>query len=175
MKTTLSVLLFVVLFSCSDNQVNKNQYISRIVYATGGCFGQCPIQVIDIDSSLTFHYQGVKFTKDTGLFKGIISVDFWNELNKNLKENDFKKLDSNYFQSVDDQSIEIMIYYNNKVKRIRAQENSAPQEIHRFIKWFDKEFSSLKYDRSSIQHDFPTKYQILIEDQIPLLIPELME
>jgi hypothetical protein len=74
LKFIAAVAFIASLLSCrnivADNRPNE---INRIVFATGGCYGTCPIQVIDLNSSLTTKYHGVRYSDSTGFYRGNIS------------------------------------------------------------------------------------------------------
>jgi hypothetical protein len=59
------IIILTLLFGCSNSHTRENE-IKRIVFATGGCYGQCPVQVIDIDNALTVKYHGIKYTERMG-------------------------------------------------------------------------------------------------------------
>ncbi len=135
------IIIFIVIiataFSCNDKKVNlqrKNE-IHKIVLATGGCFGQCPIQVFSIDSSLTVKYRGVKYTKKNGSYSGSIDKALFDTLNIKLENANYKQLDSTYDGTVDDLLTELIIYYGDEVKHITSSFNDLPDNVQVLYNW----------------------------------------
>lgn len=161
---TLSIL--TLLFGCDNNKDrNRQNEIKRIVFATGGCFGACPIQVIDIDSSLIAKYHGVKYTDSTGFYLGNITSGFWDSININFEKINYKHLDSSYEKSVDDLSTEIFIFYNNNnLKHIFAQSSSLPDSVLKTYEWLTGTIKQMKFIRTNDSLTFPTK----IEKPLPI-------
>jgi hypothetical protein len=150
--------ILISLFSCKDNKVDKRQNgIKRIVFATGGCFGPCAIQVIDFDSSLSVKYSGIKHTNLKGFHRGEITRDFWDSLNLKFESINYKELDSIYDQTVDDLTTELMIYDNdNKIKYIHAQSSSLPDSVLNVYNWLLKSIEKIQLVKTTDSLTFPT-------------------
>lgn len=160
--TILSILTLFI--SCDNNKHGRQNEIKRVVFATGGCYGHCPIQAIEIDSSLKFKYHGVEYTDSIGFFVGNITNDFWDTLNFKFENINYKQLDSSYEHSVDDLSTEIYIYYNNKVKHIHGQSASLPDSVMTVYLWLMKEIKLLKMQPINDSLTFPT----IVEKPLPM-------
>ena len=76
--------LFIILPGLSSDirksEVRENE-IHKIVFATGGCFGICPIQAFSMDSSLTMYYQGFQHSSLKGFYIGKFEEGLWDTLN----------------------------------------------------------------------------------------------
>ena len=178
LKLTLSFTILTLFFSCDNNKTRKQNEIQRVVFATGGCFGNCPVQVIDIDSSLIVKYHGIKYTDNTGYFIGNITAEFWDSLNIKLEKANYKQLDSSYEHSVDDLSTEIYIYYNNKVKHIHGQSSSLPDSVMKVYQWLITEIKQFKMKQTEDSLNFPTimeKPMPLIQQNIKFIPPAIDE
>jgi len=127
------------LMSC-DNHVRRKNEITKIEIATGSCFGPCQSTVTIIDSSLTYKYFGGDTyfglmqnnhnnNKLRGYYSSTISQGFWDTINIKLENINYKHLGTSYQHSVDDQSLEVFIYYGNKIKHIKAQSGSLPDSV----------------------------------------------
>lgn len=164
-KLTMTIIILVALFGCSPNKKSYQQnVINRIVFATGGCFGTCPIQVIDIDSSLTFKYHGVEYTNNLGFYNGKITNGLWDTLNLKLESIKYRQLRASYDHSVDDLSTELYIFYDgNKVKHISGQSASLPDSVMTVYQWLLTSIKKLKFKRTTDSLVFPTQ----IEKHIP--------
>ncbi|RYE13883.1 MAG: hypothetical protein EOP45_20505 [Sphingobacteriaceae bacterium] len=166
-KLTTTIIILITLFGCSPSKKSDRQNaINRIVFATGGCFGTCPIQAIDFDSSLTFKYHGVEYTNNLGFYSGRITNKFWDTLNLKLESIKYRQLDSSYEYSVGDLSTELYIYYNgNKVKHISVQSASLPggqyailpDSIMTVYQWLLTSIKQLKVKRTTDSLFFPTQ------------------
>lgn len=128
------ILLFCLLFGCTGTGGSSNQKdISRIIFATGYCHGECPFQAIEIDSSLAYKYYGGQYAKHKGYFQGVIANDYWDSLNSDLIKLEYWNLDTIYDNTYDDQSIEIIIYSGNHKKHIRGQNKSLPKNLQNLV------------------------------------------
>jgi len=122
-----TVILFSFLLSIACNKtVHKKSEITGIEFATGNCFGPCQLTAIRIDSSLKYQFYGGwapdpdptvpihrNFIK--GYYNGRVSKPLWDSLTAHLRKINYRKLDTSYDHSADDQSLELIIHYDNKV------------------------------------------------------------
>lgn len=168
-KLIITLSILTLFFSCDKNNHRRQNEIKRVVFATGGCYGHCPIQAIELDSSLTVKYHGAKYTDRVGFYIGNITTDFWDTLNLKFENINFKQLDSSYEHSVDDLSTEIYIYYNDKVKHIHGQSASLPNSVMIVYQWLMTEIKQLKMQPTTDSLTFPT----IVEKPLPIPpIPE---
>lgn len=151
------LLLFFALASllaCNNSSAKKDE-ITKIEIATGGCFGPCQSTVVSIDSSLSYKYFGggvsLVFRGDTsnkgklkGYYSATISRAFWDTIKTKLEDINFRRLDTSYQQSVDDQSLEVFIHYGNKLKHIKAQSASLPEGASNVFYYIIKSYKIIK-------------------------------
>lgn len=170
----LTILILVLIIGCNGKNNKQDNEIKRIVFATGGCFGNCPIQSIDIDSTLKFKYHGIRYTDKMGFYFGSVTRGFWDTLNIKLKTLNYKQLDTIYDDSVDDLSTEIFIYYHDKVKHIDGQETSLPDSVMTFYDWLINSIMKLEMKPSKDSLTFPTKIEksVLIPESIKFIPPQ---
>jgi hypothetical protein len=160
-----TLLLAVLCSSCHSRGEKQFNKINKIAFATGGCYGSCPIQVIEIDSSLTFTYHGVKYIKKAGYFQGKATSAFWDTLNVKFEAIGYEGLDTSYETSVDDMATEVFINYgDNKVKHIVGQESSLPDSVMAVYKWLLLSMEHFQYTPSSDSFSFET----IIEKPLPI-------
>ena len=133
------------------------------MFATGGCYGTCPIQAIDIDSTLAFKYHGIEYTDKKGFYTGVVTSDFWDTLNIKLESINYKKLDTAYNHSVDDLSTEIFIYYKDTVKHIYGQSASLPDSVMTVYGWLLNSMRTFELKTTQDSLTFPT----VIEKPLP--------
>jgi hypothetical protein len=171
MRTFTQVLILAVgaILSCclADKNQKKRNNINRVVLATGGCYGNCPIQVIDLDSTLTVRFQGIKYSDNLGFYTGKITQQFWDTLNAKFESIHYTQLDSLYQQSVDDLSTEVIVFYKgNKLKRIVGQSTSLPDSVMTVYQWLM--LSIEKFDLRETQDSliFPTRIEKPIPEQV---------
>ena len=155
----LTILILTLFIGCDSKNNGRNNEIKRIVFATGGCYGTCPIQAIDIDSTLTFKYHGIEYTDNKGFYIGVVTSGFWDTLNIKLESVDYKQLDTMYDRSVDDLSTEIFIYYNDKVKHIYGQSASLPDSVMRVYDWLLKSMRTFELKQTQDSLTFQTRIQ----------------
>ena len=78
MRTLHYLYIFTILsfLSCRSKtkelQIRNNE-IKKISFATGGCYGHCPLLAIEIDSSLSFKFYGGEYTDKKGFYFEICS------------------------------------------------------------------------------------------------------
>jgi hypothetical protein len=156
-KLITTIILFVTMFGCNANKESHRQNtINRIVFATNGCFGTCPIQTIDIDSSLNFKYHGIQHVDNKGFYLGKITKGFWDTLNIKFENIKYRQLDTSYEHTVDDLSTELYVYHNkNKVKYIRGQSISLPDNVREVYYWLLISIKHLKFQKTTDSLVFP--------------------
>lgn len=165
MKNAFMFLVALSLFACKQEKPKKADEISRINFATGGCFGRCPVMAVEMDSSLNFRFYGYEYTKLKGYYTGKISQSFWDSLTTKFEKIDFKQLDSTYEQSVDDLATELIIYYNGQRKHIYGQSMSLPAKLMKLYDWIMDNDTTLhlikNIDTGNISKWFTTRIQHL--------------
>jgi len=112
------------------NENPKNNKISKIEFATSGCFGTCPVYKLTLnrDSLSIFNAQYYNFNKnreviygkEEGVFTTTINKMEFDKLEEILNYCEFDNLDKEYtVMHTDDQTGDLKITYNNgKVKTI---------------------------------------------------------
>lgn len=160
------ILLIVILASSCQRQERRYNEISSVELATGDCFGPCQYTATSIDSSLKFNFFGGPFSPGRtrkvvkGNYTGRISSAFWDSLNKKLEHIHYKLLDTSYQQSVDDQSLELIVYYHNKIKHVKAQSASLPDSVREVFDWIANSYKSVKLEPGTRPFQYHTKAQI---------------
>jgi hypothetical protein len=169
-KTVYIVILFgvIIFFSCNSDTNERSNYsdktkkiqINKIVFGSGGCFGECPMFALEINSDLEVKYRGVMFVENTGFYRGKVSKEFWNELELKLNNMNFLKYDSAYFNSADSQSSEIYIYYSdNKCKLIQGMRPDIPRSLDKFYSWLTESISKMNLEKTNDSLKFITACQ----------------
>jgi hypothetical protein len=127
-------IVFTFVTSCKNVEKRKNE-INKITLLTGTCYGTCPVQTIEVDSSLTIKYHGMEFAKRNGYFIGKISAECWDSINLKFEKINYKELDTSYEHSVDDPPTFLIVDYLNKTKKIRGQTASLPDNVRKTYSW----------------------------------------
>lgn len=169
-QTRAVILLICLLLIACNKTVQKKSEITRIELATGDCFGPCQLTSIRIDSSLKYQFYGGwapdpdptvpihrNFTK--GYYNGRLSKPLWDTLTAHLRKINYRKLDTCYDHSADDQSLELIIHYSNKVKHIKAQSASLPSEVRTVFYEIANSYKSIKLNATKQPIKFETIYQ----------------
>ena len=155
--TTFILALFIC---CQDNVKSKQKdVINKVVFATGGCFGECPFQAISIDNKLKVKYHGVGYSEKIGFYTGVINIDYWDKLKVKLESINFRQLDTSYEDSVDDLATEIFIYYGDDVKHIRGQSSSLPDNVMNVYDWLMNSIKNIKFESTTDSIKFETRIQ----------------
>jgi hypothetical protein len=176
-KSAVVLLSILILFACkSENKNEKDTKIDRIVLATGGCNGRCTYQALDINKSLKVNYFGGEFSKLEGDYHLTIKQLIWDTICEKLNQMEIMECDSVYSRSLDDQTIELIIYSGNNMKRIRGQEFSFPDELRILFYEIIDLTKTMDLKKSKKSHQFPTSCQkendVIIEFIPPMPITE---
>jgi len=134
------------LVGCNLTETNHKPKtdITRICFASGGCFGSCPVLALEIDSSLSYKYYGESFAKPRGCYAGKVTRSFWDSLTTKLEYIGYKNLDSAYNNSVDDIATATIIYYHGGKKHIYAQSESLPDSVWAVIEDIYRSYRQVK-------------------------------
>lgn len=158
MKQLIFPVFLIVFFACNKPKKRVNE-ITKIEIATGGCFGACQLTAVVIDSSLLYRYYGGELPlalfpkpeqreKLVGYYSAKISRELWDSFNFKLEQINYKQLDTSYEKSVDDESLNVLIHYNNKVKHIKAQSTSLPDSVAKVFYYIIKSYKVVKPERT---------------------------
>lgn len=169
MKYCLMFFTTLIFLAACDKQSRRNNEITKIEIATTGCFGFCQPTVVSIDSSLTYRFWGEKIPfisssdsgknkKLIGYYSAKISQAYWDTLNMKLENINYKRLDTMYNHTVDDESLEVFIHYGHEVKRIRAQSGSLPNGVGEAFYYIIKSYKVVK--------PAPTKDTFIFESKL---------
>jgi hypothetical protein len=144
LKVTIIIALFsICLLNCTKEK--KHNKIHKIVFASGGCYGTCPVEVIEIDSSLTYRYHGKMYTDFKGFYTGKITQSLWDSINIKLESANFRDMNTLYEESIDDLTTCVRIYYdNNKVKFVKADQSVLPKKAYEAYNFISKTTKKVK-------------------------------
>lgn len=152
-KYILLILILFTLISCKEKKKRNNE-IKKITLCTGHCFGTCPIQYIEIDSSLLLKYYGEENAKRVGFYMGKISEVDWDTINIRFEKINYKELDTFYEESVDDPPTYLEIKYGNNIKKIRAQFASLPENVINTYYWLINFCNETKLEKTNVKTSF---------------------
>jgi hypothetical protein len=78
---------------------------------------------------------------------GKITSAFWDTLNIKFENVNYRQLDSVYQRTIDDHSIDMLIYHNDTVKHIRGQEASFPKIVRITYNWLMTSIKQIELQR----------------------------
>ena len=156
-----------------DKNKVKTTEINKICIASGGCFGTCPKLAIEINSNLNYRFYGGGYSKLKGIYQGKIEQKNWENICESLEKIEYKKLDSSYSHSVDDLSIETIIYYSTNKKHIYAQESSLPDSVRKVLLNILETYK--KVELSQISNNEYDKFKFETEYQYGISPPPITE
>ena len=161
----------MVMAGCNSHPViqKRNNGLSKVCFATGGCYGNCPLFAIEIDSSLNYKFYGGFLSDSSGYFTGKVSQGFWDTLNTKMEGIHYYALDTLYSGSEDDLNIEAILYFGDNRKRISAREWSLPENVERVFMWIINSYKTITLKRAPYQIPFETQIQYLL----PLPTPQM--
>jgi len=154
------ILIFTILLaSCSRAKKTDNENsITKIEFATGECYGDCTQIAINLDSDLIFNYYGGKNAKLKGFYSGNISEPVWDTLNRKL-EAIHNKGQTDGMGIMDDEEVELIIYYHHKSIHINSTLNSLPDSTRKVIEWLKKSINYVKLNPAKDSIKFGTIFQ----------------
>ena len=150
------ISLSLLALGCNTKKDVQKSKITRVVFATGGCFRSCPILAIDMNATLTVKYHGVMYTTKTGFYRGLLDKHIWDSLTFKLDALNFEHLDSSYSKTIDDLATEILIYHEGKVKHIYGQSASLPVDVMNVYSWLLNSIPTFELKPTSDSLVFPT-------------------
>lgn len=159
-------------FACTNNQLENNRSsITSIEVATGYCHGDCSFTAIQIDKSFNYKYYGGVNAKKQCYYAGKIDSKLWDNFTDQLVKIKYRKLDSIYNNTVDDQSIELIIHDKNGIKHIRAQSESLPPYVSKVFYQIANSYTKVKLAPSNHIIYFNTTAQKFPKIQNPQFPP----
>ncbi len=167
MKPLILLLSALLLISCHKHVKIKTE-ITKIELATGAdCMGPCQHTALAIDSSLCYQFYAAP-SRDSvsvfaihkkGFYTGTISEPLWDSLVTHLEAINYSKLDTSYNYSADDQSLELVIHYGNKIKHIKAQSASLPDKVRVVFYEIANSYKTVNLKKVEQPIKFETTYQ----------------
>ncbi len=157
---------------CCESQIHRNEQncnLIKISFATGGCYGRCPILAIKIDNQLNYNFYSRKYTDSIGYFSGKASTQLLDTLCSYLDKINLQQLDVNGEEVVDDLRLELIIQYGQNIKRLRGSEMNFPKVILPLCEILLNSYKSInltRIDSSAIR--FETKLQFPIPPPPPV-------
>jgi Domain of unknown function (DUF6438) len=134
----LLVLVIPIGWSCQHPKPvtpRRNNKITSISFASGGCFGRCPEFAMKIDSDLRIAFYGERYSEKAGFYTAKVTSDFWDSLNEQFERIHFDRLDSAYDQSVDDLAVMVTVCYGKTTKRVFGQSHDLPDSVRKAFDW----------------------------------------
>ncbi|HEX6428112.1 MAG TPA: DUF6438 domain-containing protein, partial [Niastella sp.] len=144
----------------------KNKITPTTIYfASSGCFGNCPIMSLEIDSSRNIRYYGDEYTSITGGFSGRINETEYNSIVNKIRNLPIDSLRTFYqTPSTDQETLGVSIVHGNKVTRSSAYGHyEEPMELRiLFAKLINLyKHANLKRDTSVNRKYFLSKQKVM--------------
>lgn len=167
MKLPILLILGILISACNSPKQRRNE-ITKITVATGGCFGNCPLTAVSIDSSLVYNYYGGQFAKKKGYYLGHISKKLWDTLNMKMEHIHYKELHYKN-HTADDQELEIIVHYGAKVKRVVAEDADLPDSVTKVLYWIANSYKQVKLEpfKDTIKFETRVQYPFISPVKIP--------
>ena len=162
------IVIFILTFhACQEHSIfSRQNKITKLTFATGGCFGNCSFMAIEIDSNLDYKFYGGKYCEIGGYYKGKISQAFWDIVNIRFEPLQDRSLDTN-IRSVDDLSIQSIIHFGQSVKNIEKQEIELPKDVRDNFYWLMDSYKKVNLIKMTDSIHFETS----IQNVLPILSP----
>lgn len=158
-KYLLIPLFLLIIISCREHQTKiRSNEITKICFATGGCFGTCPFLAIEIDSNLNYKFYGSNYAKLKGYYSGKISQALWDTINMKFEFLKYRSLDTNV-SSVDDMSFQSIIHFGKYIKKIEHQELELPKDVRENFFWLMNSYKNIDLKKLNDTILFETEIQ----------------
>jgi len=157
-KLAVSIIGLFLLYACANKQ--PKNVISRIEIASDG--GELPFngRVFAFDSTLNCSFYGGKYFKKRGFFRGRITSEFWEDVNKKLANADFKDADStDNISMADAPYLEVSISAGSYKKRIVRCTCGKKTPLLDTLEWILKNYDQASLMKSNDSVRFETTYQ----------------
>jgi len=151
----------------SASKIKAKNYIlpSAVYFASSGCFGKCPVEYLEIDSSLHVKFYGERFTAITGGYSGTITRSQYNVILNKIRNIPLTSLKPYYDAPwSDDQTCGIAICNGDSVIKTAAYGHyREPMELFLVLGkleyLFDPGVASLHADSTVTAEYFSTHSQ----------------
>ena len=156
---------FIFLVSLNVNSQSKTNKITKIILGTGYCnccMGECPIEIIELDSTLKYSYYTEYYGKNISLSKGNASQEMWDSFSQEIERFNKKRLGyKSPFQLVKAHPIVIQIFKGTKSKIFYSDIEILEEEVWRFYEKIIKSHEQIKLKREEEYFDYTTNSKIL--------------
>jgi hypothetical protein len=107
----------------------KNPDFDKIILATSGCYGSCPIMSIILNNDGTVLFRGLAYTDKKGIYAGKISIEKFQMLQRNFFATKIDSLKNNYSARwTDDETITTTFVKDGKIyKTVGDYGHQAPR------------------------------------------------
>ena len=105
--------------------------VDRIIISSSGCYGECPVESLSINSKGEVLFMGADYSVKKGFYSSYISSDKFRKILSDFERINFNDLDSGYYAThTDDETIDILFMRNDTIiKTIEDYGHEAPPEF----------------------------------------------
>jgi len=133
-------------FSRPPKPANTAHTFSKIMLASSGCFGTCPMELILIDSNRNVLFQGIRYTNTIGLYTAKMPERMYKHILEAFSKVDIDTLKNRYeTRWTDLETITVLFEKNGKIyKSIEDYGHKAPYEYQAAYTYLRNVYSKLK-------------------------------
>jgi hypothetical protein len=158
MRHITSIFLIISILAC-NKPTQRNNEITKVELARSGAWSDYGA-AISVDSTLSYKYFDGNIKHGKGYFTGRVGRKFWDTLNQKFERIKFKTVDTNDNSNVVDVNyFEVIVYWENKKKRIIRASSRENDSVINVILWLNNSYKKVKLHLSSDPIKFETTYQ----------------
>jgi len=128
-----ATLLYVIILLLSGCKTDDNGQLTKLTLALGGCKGNCPSMVVEIDSSLNYKYLCLGNCDSTGHYIGTIGQPFFDYLTTSLRQKQFLTSDSSFISNNETVYVELKAQFTQKTISAKGHLDKWPEEMQEII------------------------------------------
>lgn len=183
--TTLQKLTFRLLFFLSacgqltkDSQHTGSEIQKVTVAFSGyGCEGECPFQVIAIDSTLKVNYYGGQFAPRLGYFEGNIPKDLWDSIQTRFEKFIKVGIDSTARNRTDHPIVEFQVKTKSRTFSFKENTGKMSDFDKDILYWYinlNKQFSYIQ-KKDSLHFETTIQYPRMAEMEAQKMLEQNTE
>ena len=178
----MTIAATTLVMACSSPKSSpRNNEITKVGLATGGCYGQCPFLSVEVDSSLSYKFYGGEYAKKEGYYQGQVSQAFWDSLNVLFEWADHRSFQEPNWIVDDAMVFEFVIHHCDTVRHFRlpavdvfalpgeelTRDDIRIQRMQHVLRWLMHSYTDLQLEpvKDTLQFETTTQYplHVLIE------------
>lgn len=167
-----TTLLYVIILLVSGCKTDQNGQLTKLTLALGGCKGNCPSMVVEIDSSLNYKYLCLSNCDSTGRYIGTIGQSFFDSLTTSLQQNLFLTSDSSFISDNETVYVELKAQFTQKIISAKGHLDKWSEEMQEIINTVIKKSKEIELRQNTNPATWDMELTIPMNNFFKLPYPE---